>query len=107
MTLALRSDGPLLNVDLDEKGEICDMRRLLNRPGVRRCLFTGIYVVEKRFLKRLTAGKIESVVPVFVRMIEEKPGSVGCVLIDRGEWHDIGSLEEYRRMMNAPPVRDR
>jgi aminoglycoside/choline kinase family phosphotransferase len=103
-TLVLRSDGPLLNVDLDEKGEICDMRRLLNRSGVRRCLFTGIYVVEKRFLQRLTAGKIESVVPVFVRMIEEKPGSVGCVMIDRGEWHDIGSLDEYRRTMNSPHV---
>jgi aminoglycoside/choline kinase family phosphotransferase len=103
VTLALRSDGPLLNVDLDEKGEICDMRRLLNRSGVRRCLFTGIYVVEKRFLKRLTAGKIESVVPVFVRMIEEIPGSVASVLIDRGEWHDIGSLGEYQCMVNSPP----
>jgi NDP-sugar pyrophosphorylase family protein/aminoglycoside phosphotransferase (APT) family kinase protein len=103
VTLALRSDGPLLNVDLDEKGEICDMRRLLNRYGVRRCLFTGIYVVEKRFLKRLTTGKIESVVPVFVRMIEEIPGSVGSVLIDRGAWHDIGSLGEYQSMMNSSP----
>ncbi|MFH1079287.1 MAG: phosphotransferase [Pseudomonadota bacterium] len=103
-TLVLRSNGPLRNVDLDETGRICDMRHLLNRPGVKSCLFTGIYVVEKRFLKRLTAGKIESVVPVFVRMIEEKPGSVGCVMIDRGEWHDIGSLEEYRRMMNSPPA---
>ncbi len=104
VTLVLRSGGPLLNVNLDEKGEICDMRQFLNRPGVKSCLFTGIYVVEKRFLNRLAAGKIESVVPVFVRMIEEKPGSVGCVLIDSGGWHDIGSLEEYRRMMNAPPV---
>jgi aminoglycoside/choline kinase family phosphotransferase/dTDP-glucose pyrophosphorylase len=103
-TLVLRSDGPLLNVDLDEKGEICDIRHLLKRPGARRCLFTGIYVVEKRFLKRLTAGKIESVVPVFARMIHEKQGSVGCVLIDRGEWHDIGSLEEYQRMMDLPPL---
>ena len=103
-TLVLRRDGPLRNVDLDNAGNICDMRHLLNRPGARRCLFTGIYVVEKRFLKRLTAGKVESVVPVFVRMIAEKPGSVGCVQIDGGEWHDIGRLEEYRRMMNSPPV---
>lgn len=104
VTLALRSEGPLLNVDLDEKGEICDMRHLLKRPGARRCLFTGVYVVEKRFLKRLTAGKIESVVPVFARMIQEEQGSVGCTLIDRGEWHDIGSIEEYRRMMDLPPL---
>jgi NDP-sugar pyrophosphorylase family protein len=104
VTLVLRSEGPLLNVNLDEKGEICDMRQFLKRPGVKSCLFAGIYVVEKRFLRRLAAGKIESVVPVFVRMIEETPGSVGCVLIDSGGWHDIGSLEEYQRMVNAPPA---
>jgi aminoglycoside/choline kinase family phosphotransferase/choline kinase len=102
VTLALRSDGPLLNVDLDEQGEICDMRGLLKRPGVKSCLFTGIYIVEKRFLGRLTAGRIGSVVPVFVHMIQQEPGSVGSVLIDQGEWHDIGSPEEYGRMMNSP-----
>ena len=102
-TLALRSDGPLLNVDVDEHGEICDMRHMLKRQGVRRCLFTGIYVVEKLFLRRLTAGKIESVVPVFVQMIEERPCSLGCVVIDGGEWHDIGSLEEYKRMTDSLP----
>jgi len=98
VTLALRSQGPLLNVDLDKNGEICDLRHLLNRSGVRRCLFTGIYVVERRFLARLTAGRIESVVPVFARMLREKPGSVGGVLIDEGEWRDIGSLEEYEKL---------
>lgn len=97
-TLVLRSSGPLLNVDLDEAGEICDMRHILGRPGVKGCLFTGIYIIEKRFLKRLTAGHIESVVPAFVRMISEKPGSVGCVLIDQGDWHDIGSIEEYEKI---------
>jgi mannose-1-phosphate guanylyltransferase len=98
VTLALRSTGPLTNVDLDEAGRICDMRGLLGRPGVRRCLFTGIYIVEKEFLRRLTAGRIESVVPVFVRMIGEEPGSVGGVLIDQGDWHDIGSPEEYEKL---------
>ena len=105
-TLILRSNGPLLNVDLDEAGEICDMRHILRRPGAKRCLFTGIYIVEKTFLKRLTAGRIESVVPVFVRMIREKPGSVGCVLIDQGDWHDIGSSEEYEKMTDAQIVQD-
>lgn len=98
VTLVLRSSGPLLNVDLDETGEICDMRRILGRPGIKSCLFTGIYIVEKGFLKRLTAGRIESVVPAFVRMIGEKPGSVGCVLIDQGDWHDIGTIEEYENI---------
>jgi aminoglycoside/choline kinase family phosphotransferase/choline kinase len=103
-TLALRGDGPLCNVDLDRDGRICDMRRLLNRPGVKSCLLSGIYIVEKPFLRRLTVGAVESVVPVFVRMIAEKTGSVACVLIDAGEWHDIGTLEEYQSMRNRPPA---
>ncbi len=97
-TLALRSRGPLLNVSLDEKGEICDMRHLLGNAGVRSCLFTGIYIVERRFLGRLEAGRIESVVPVFVRLISEKAGSVAGLVIDEGQWHDIGNPEEYRKI---------
>ena len=102
-TLALRSDGPLRNVDLDEDSRICDMRGLLKRRGIKRCLFTGLYIIEKAFLRRLTAGRIESVVPVFVRMIAEKPGSVASILIDEGEWHDIGTLQEYQGMKDRSP----
>ncbi|MDO9229339.1 MAG: sugar phosphate nucleotidyltransferase, partial [Syntrophales bacterium] len=57
VTLALRSNGPLLNVCLDASGEICDFRDLLGNRGVRRCLFSGISVVERRFLRRLIPGK--------------------------------------------------
>jgi len=103
VTLALRSDGPLRNVCLDAKGEICDFRDLLGNPGVRRCLFTGIYMVEKRFLRRLTPGKIESVVPVFVEMIREAAGSVASVVIDGGTWEDVGDTEAYARIAAAVP----
>lgn len=98
VTLALRSEGPICNVALDEKGRICDMRGLLGRDGVRKALFTGLYVVERRFLKRLVRGRIESVVPVFVHMIREEPGAVGNAVIDDGYWHDIGSIPEYERI---------
>lgn len=98
VTLALRSDGPLRNVCLDARGVICDFRDLLENPGVRRCLFTGIYIVEKRFLRRLTPGKIESVVPIFVEMIREAPGSVASVVIDGGTWEDVGDLPAYERI---------
>jgi aminoglycoside/choline kinase family phosphotransferase/choline kinase len=104
VTLVLRSDGPLRNVCLDAKGEICDFRDILGNPGVRRCLFTGIYAVEKRFLRRLTPGKVESVVPVFVKMIREAPGSVASVVIDEGQWLDIGDPEAYARIRAAGPA---
>ena len=96
-TLALRSAGPLLNVHIDDRGRVVDMRNLLGNPGVKRCLLAGIYVLEKTFLRRLEAGKIESVVPVFAAMIREKPGSVMGAVIDEGSWTDIGSVEEYER----------
>ena len=98
VTLALRSDGPLRNVCLDARGEICDFRDLLGNPGVRRCLFSGISVVEKRFLRRLIPGKAESTIPVFAAMIREAPGSVASVVIDEGIWEDVGDIPAYERI---------
>jgi NDP-sugar pyrophosphorylase family protein len=98
VTLALRSTGPLLNVNVDQEGFVCDMRDILKNEGVKSCLFAGIYIVERSFLKRLTAGKIESVVLPLVEMIKENPRSVGGVVIDDGLWYDVGTVEEYEKL---------
>jgi NDP-sugar pyrophosphorylase family protein/aminoglycoside/choline kinase family phosphotransferase len=101
VTLALRSSGFPLNVNINDRGDICDLRHTLGDYGIKSCLFTGIYVVEKSFLRHLEAGRIESVIPVFIKMIREKPGSVTGVLIDEGRWHDIGSVGEYEKINSA------
>ncbi|MGO9139814.1 MAG: nucleotidyltransferase family protein [Syntrophales bacterium] len=98
VTLALRSSGSPLNVNLNAKGDICDLRHTLGDNGVRSCLFTGIYIVEKNFLRRLKAGRKESVIPILIAMIKEQPGSVAGIIIDEGRWYDIGSVAEYEKI---------
>lgn len=99
VTLALRSRGPLLNVNIDSGGFICDMRNRLHNPGVQSCLFAGIYIVEKSFLGSLTPGRIESIVLPLTESIRNIPCSVGGVVIDDGFWYDLGTLEEYSRLL--------
>ncbi len=102
-SLALRTDGPLLNVNIDGDGNVCDMRHVLGNTGAQSCLFTGIYAVEKDILRFLEPGRIESIVPAFVRRIAARPGAVRGVVLDDGVWHDIGSVESYERLKAQMP----
>jgi NDP-sugar pyrophosphorylase family protein len=94
-TLALRSQGPLLNVAIDASGAICDIRNTTGNTGVKKCLFTGIYALEKSFLNYIEPGKTESIIEPFLKRIVDGSGSIRGVVIDEEFWFDIGSIEEY------------
>jgi mannose-1-phosphate guanylyltransferase len=102
-TLALRTAGPNLNVDIDRSGAICDMRHRLQKPGEATCLFTGIYTVETSLLSTIDKDRIESIVEIFLRRIVSSPGSIRGTIIDSGEWDDIGSVGVYERLAGQLP----
>ena len=72
-----------------------DLRDRLGRAGTRRCRFTGIYVVSRKFFDEIPAGKIESVVEAFLRVVARGNGEIRGVLDDAGTWRDLGTPEEY------------
>jgi len=99
ITLALRSKGPLLNIEINERQEVCDIRNTLGNRGIKQCQFTGIYAVETSFLSHLKKGEVESIINAMVRRIIEKPGSIRGILIDEGQWQEIGSIETYNQLI--------
>lgn len=95
VTLALRSTGPALHVALDrDSGRIVDIHNRLGSGRTDGCLFTGVYVCEPEFHDWLTPGRVESVIPVFLRMIQAG-APLGGVVIDEGRWWDLGSRDAY------------
>jgi NDP-sugar pyrophosphorylase family protein len=60
-------------------------------PGTH--VFTGIYCVNRSFLKRIPAGEVIAVIPAFQELVRE--GGIGAVVLDEGEWMDLGDVESY------------
>lgn len=93
VTLILRSHGGPLQVAFDPgSGRVLDIGHRLGRaPGTH--LFTGIYVVNPAFFRRLRLEKL-SVVPTWLEMIEQG-AALGAIVLDEGAWWDLGTREQY------------
>jgi mannose-1-phosphate guanylyltransferase len=95
VTLALRSAGPALHIGIDpQTGRLVDIRNRLGTGNEGTHLFTGVYACSPEIHRWLTPGKVESVIPVFLRMIQEG-AAVGGVVLDEGNWWDLGSRGSY------------
>jgi NDP-sugar pyrophosphorylase family protein len=103
VTLVLRSQGGPLQVAFDaQTGRITDIGGRVEAQSTPRYLFTGIYLVEPAFFARIAAATKISVVPIFCEMIRSG-AKLGGVLIDDGEWWDLGTREQYLAVHRTMP----
>lgn len=95
VTLALRSCGPAQHIAYDAaSGRVTDIRNKLGTGNDGTHLFTGIYICSPAIYAWLTPGKVESVIPIFLQMIQ-RGEKLGAVVLDEGYWWDLGSRSAY------------
>jgi NDP-sugar pyrophosphorylase family protein len=95
VTLVLRSGGGPRQISLDPAtGKVTDIGNRISPDSIGTHVFTGIYVVEPSLLARIPAQTKISVIQPFIELVREE-ASLGGVVIDSGEWWDIGSRERY------------
>lgn len=93
-TLALRTSGTNRNVNISGD-HVTDMRNTLgNTPGTHQ--FTGIYCIEPEIIDLLPDGEVVSIVPAFIDLIHRQ--QLGAVVLDDGDWFDIGNPDAYREV---------
>jgi NDP-sugar pyrophosphorylase family protein len=98
VTLVLRStDGPKHIAWSAATGRLVDIRNRLGSGAAHAYSFSCIYLVEHEFLDRIPAGEVVSVIPFFLEMIRQGE-AIGGVLIDEGDWRDLGTRAEYLRV---------
>ncbi len=106
VTLILRSSGPQ-HIALDpETQTVVDIHNLLETGRPAEYGFSGVYLLEPAFLERIPAGEVVSVIPIFLEMIR-RGEPIGGVVANEGEWRDLGSRQEYLRVLRelrAEPV---
>ncbi|WP_265594667.1 sugar phosphate nucleotidyltransferase [Haloferula sp. BvORR071] len=106
VTLALRSAGVATHIALDETGErVIDIRAKLGiAEGTH--VFTGIYCFDPELLDLIPPGEKIAVIPAFLELI--KQGRLGAVVLDEGDWRDLGDHREYlaahRELALAPAI---
>jgi NDP-sugar pyrophosphorylase family protein len=107
VTMVLRSQGGPLQVAFDAAGgRVTDIGGRVDATAGPRFLFSGIYLVNAEFIARIPAATKISVVPIFCDMIRAG-AKLGGVIIDEGQWWDLGNRENYLAVHGELATRER
>ncbi|MBB5350374.1 NDP-sugar pyrophosphorylase family protein [Haloferula luteola] len=90
VTLALRSEGAGRHIAFED-GQVVDIRNRIGR-GHGTHHFSGVYCFSPELLGQIPEGKV-SVIPAFLELA--KRGRIGGVLLDEGDWFDLGDEASY------------
>lgn len=103
VTLALRSaDGPR-HIAFDQATRsVVDIRDRLGTGRATEFAFSGVYIVSPAFVHQLAPGVKRSVIPHFLEAIA-RGERIGGVVVDDGEWWDVGTIEAYRELHRQLP----
>ena len=103
VTLALRSRAEPKQIAFDSgTGRIIDIRNQLGTGAPEEFVFTGVYIVDPKFVDRLERGVKRSVIPVFLELIR-RGEKLGGIVIDEGHWWDVGNREAYLQLHRDLP----
>jgi mannose-1-phosphate guanylyltransferase len=98
VTMVLRSEGGPKHVGLDAQGRVIDIRGMLGATGVAGLyLFTGIHFVEPEIFQYIPEVKVQSIIQIYLDLIRQGL-PIGGVILDEGEWSDVGTVAEYERL---------
>ncbi len=104
VTLALRSERGPQHISLDSNtGRIIDIHNQLGTGSPEEFVFTGIYIVNRKFVDVLERGVTRSVIPHFIELIRRRE-KIGGVVIDEGHWWDVGNREAYLQLHRELPA---
>jgi len=94
-TLVLRSSGGPAHVQCDTAaGRVTDIRGAIGGREEPAFLFTGISLLSPEIFPHIPAGKVVSIIPIYVDLIR-RGYPIGAVVVDEGVWFDLGTQASY------------
>lgn len=95
VTLVLRSGNGPKHIAFDSaQSRILDIRNQLQTGAPETFVFSGVYLIDRKFVDFLNRGVKRSVIPVFLELIK-RGEKIGGVVIDEGRWWDVGNRSAY------------